>query len=65
MLLIKDREMLISCWLCPAQLADRAAYHRHLQEKHPGPCGRCGRVHSSECDVEGKTVANQASSGVH
>ena len=43
--------MLIKCWLYPVQLADRAAYRRHLEEKHPGPCPRCRQVHTGKCEA--------------
>ena len=54
MLLTREREMLIKCWLCPLQLDDRAAYRRHLAAKHAGPCPRCRRVHTGKCEAEPK-----------
>ena len=50
MLLGKEGEMMVNCWLCPVRFETRAAYLRHLAENHPGPCVRCGRVHSGKCD---------------
>ena len=47
MLLGKEGEMVVHCWLCPMQLLTRAAYLHHLAETHVGPCGR---VHSGKCD---------------
>ena len=50
MLLGKEGELMVHCWFCLMQFLTRAACLRHLAEQHPGPCVRCGRVHSGKCD---------------
>ena len=56
MLLGKEGELMISCWICKKLFQDRRALRRYELEAHLSHFTRCGARHSGRCATEPKSV---------
>ena len=52
MLLGKEAELLLSCWICNQGFEDRRALRRHELAGHLSQCTRCSGRHSGKCPTE-------------
>ena len=52
MLLGKEAELLLSCWICNQGFEDRRAFRRHELAGHLSQCTRCSGRHSGKCPTE-------------
>ena len=52
MLLGKEAELLLSCWICNQGFEDCRALRRHELAGHLSQCTRCSGRHSGKCPTE-------------
>ena len=59
MLLSREGELVIACWICMDTFQDRRALRRHEVSAHLSHCAKCGAKHSGKCAAEPLSVQDQ------